>query len=192
MNAAEEIAGRKRGLLVAGDEIGRVDVVLVHDPDDHVDDALRGAFPALLELRDQGVVRAVGVGMNQWQAPKRFVEETDLDVVLVAGRWTLLDRSARPLLDTCAERGVGVIAAAPFNSGLLAVPRPGPDATYQYAPAPAELIARAGELADEAEAAGLDLPTAALRFPLQHPAVACVLTGMAAPAEVAQNVARLG
>ncbi|WP_447008455.1 aldo/keto reductase [Saccharothrix isguenensis] len=102
--------------------VDRIDIVLVHDPDDHVDQALAEAVPALAALREQGVVGAVGLGMNQWQASLRAVRETDVDVVMVAGRWTLVNRTARPLLDTCAECGVSVLAAAPFNSGLLARP----------------------------------------------------------------------
>jgi D-threo-aldose 1-dehydrogenase len=100
--------------------VGRVDIVYVHDPDEHMDQAIAEAIPALAELRDQGVVGAVGAGMNQWQALRRMVREADLDVVMLAGRWTLLDRSGAPLLAACAERGVAVVAAAPYNSGLLA------------------------------------------------------------------------
>ncbi len=183
----------RRGLDVSLTRLGldRVDIALVHDPDDHVDEALRGALPALLELRAQGVVGAVGVGMNQWQAPLRMLDECDLDVVMPAGRWTLLDRSAEPLLDACAERGVAVLAAAPFNSGLLARPWPAEGASYQYAAAPPDVLRRARALATAAEAAGTDLPTAALRFPLGHPAVASVVVGARAPAEIAANLARL-
>jgi len=182
-----------RGLEASLQRLGldRVDVVLVHDPDDHVDEALRGALPALVELREQGVVGAVGVGMNQWEAPLRFVRESDVDVVMLAGRWTLLDRSGEPLLDACAERGVAVLAAAPFNSGLLARPWPPDDARYQYAPATPAVLARARELAREAEAAGTDLPTAALRFPLRHPAVAAVVAGARSSTEVTTTLSRL-
>ena len=118
--------GVHRSLEASLDRLGldRVDIVYVHDADDHVDDAIEQAIPALIELRDQGVIGAVGVGMNQWQAPLRMVRETDLDVVMLAGRWTLLDRSGQPLLDECAARGVQIVAAAPFNSGLLARDRP--------------------------------------------------------------------
>ena len=114
--------------------LDRVDVVLVHDPDSHEDDALAGAFPALLALRDQGVVGAIGAGMNQSAMLQRFVERVDLDCVLLAGRYTLLDRSGAELLDRCAERSVGVIIGGVFNSGVLA--QPDPSATYDYWPAP--------------------------------------------------------
>ncbi len=109
--------------------LDRVHLVYVHDPDDHVDEALAGAVPELIRMREEGLVTAVGVGMNQWQAPLRMVRETGIDLVMLACRWTLLDRSGQPLLDECAARGVAVVAAAPFNSGLLARAWP-PDGAY--------------------------------------------------------------
>jgi D-threo-aldose 1-dehydrogenase len=165
---------------------GRVDVLHVHDPDHHADDALRGAFPALRRLRDQGVVRAIGAGMNQSALLARFVREAEIDCVLLAGRYTLLDQSALAgLLPLCAERGVSVIAGGVFNSGLLA--DPSPRATYDYHPAPPALVERARRLAEICARHGVDLKAAALRFPLAHPAVACVLTGARSAAEVEQN-----
>ncbi len=122
--------------------LDRLDVVLVHDPDDHEQEALEGAFPALLELRDQGVVRAIGSGMNQSEMLARFVDRIDLDCVLLAGRYTLLDRSGAELLDTCAARGVGVIIGGVFNSGILA--RVDADATFDYEPASGAIRERAG------------------------------------------------
>ena len=100
--------------------VSRIDIVYVHDPDEHLEQAITGAVPALTELRDQGVIGVVGVGMNQWQAPLRMVRETDLDLIMLAGRWTLIGPVRAPLLAACAQRGVDVVAAAPFNSGLLA------------------------------------------------------------------------
>ena len=105
--------------------VSRVDIVYVHDPDEYVHQAITEAVPALAELRDQGVIGAVGAGMNQRQALLRMIRETDLDVVMLACRWTLLHLSGAPLLAECAERGVAVIAAAPYNSGLLARDWPG-------------------------------------------------------------------
>ena len=142
-------AGVRRSLEASLERLGtgRVDIVYVHDPDEHVDEAIAGAIPELIRMRDEGLIGAVGVGMNQWQAPLRMVRETDLDVVMLAGRWTLLDRSGKPLLDECAARGVAVVAAAPFNSGLLARAEPPDDAHFNYAPAAPELIARARALA---------------------------------------------
>jgi D-threo-aldose 1-dehydrogenase len=109
--------------------LDHVDIVYVHDPDEHVDEAISGAIPELVRMREEGIIDAAGVGMNQWQAPLRMVRETDLDVVMLAGRWTLLDRSGAPLLEECVARGVAVVAAAPFNSGLLARPWPPDDPT---------------------------------------------------------------
>ncbi len=167
--------------------VDRIDVVHVHDPDNHEAEALETAFPALLELRDQGVIGAVGCGMNQFEMLSRFVERVDLDVVLLAGRWTLLDRSGEPLLDQCAERGVQVIAAGVFNSGLLA--RPDANATFDYAPADRELIAKAHLLAAAAKANESTLIADAIQFPFTHPAVTSVLLGMRSVDEVRANLA---
>lgn len=172
--------------------LDRIDVVYVHDPDDHVDEALARAVPALVALRDEGVVSAVGVGMNQWQAPLRFVEESDVDVVMLAGRWTLLDRTGQPLLERCvelgAERGVSVVDAAPFNSGILATDDPTRDAHFDYGPAGPALLARAHALAATARGHGTHLPHAALQFPLRHPAVASVVVGASSPRQVTSTV----
>ncbi|WP_127502831.1 aldo/keto reductase [Actinoplanes solisilvae] len=167
--------------------VAEVDTVLIHDPEDHMREALVGAYPALHRLRAEGVVRAIGVGMNQTAGPARFVRETDLDVVLVAGRYTLLDRSAGDeLLPLCLERGVEVLAGGVFNTGVLANPEPG--ATYDYAPAPAEIVARAQALQFLCTAYGVPLAAAALRFPARHPAVAAVLLGPAGRAQLAENL----
>ena len=116
--------------------LDHIDIVYVHDPDDDVATAISDAVPALVELREQGLIRAVGVGMNQWEAPLRMVRESDLDVVMLAGRWTLLDRSGEQLLTECADRGVAVVAAAPFNSGLLARNRPRGGSALRLPPGP--------------------------------------------------------
>ncbi|MGW1541696.1 aldo/keto reductase [Streptomyces sp. NPDC002309] len=165
--------------------LDRVDVVYVHDPDDHLDEAMDQALPALAALRDQGVVGAVGVGMNTVAPLLRVVAEADVDAVMMAGRWTLVDRSARPLLAACAERGVSLVAAAPFNSGLLSRPWPPDDATFDYGPAPEAMLRRARRLADVCARHGTVLPHAALRFPLRDAVVACVVAGFRSPDEVA-------
>jgi D-threo-aldose 1-dehydrogenase len=170
--------------------LDRVDVVYVHDPDDHVDEAIAGAVPELLRMRDEGRVTAVGVGMNQWQAPLRMVRETDLDVVMLAGRWTLLDRSGEPLLDECAARGVSVVAAAPFNSGLLARAVPAAGALFDYGPAGPQVLARARELAAICARHGVALPAAAVQFPLRHPAVVSVVCGMRTGEQVGSTLDR--
>ncbi len=182
--------GVRRSLEASLDRLGldRIDVVLVHDPDDHEEQAMAEAFPALLSLRDQGVVRAVGAGMNQCPMLDRFVDRVDLDVVLVAGRYTLLDRSAaETLLPRCAEHGVGVMLGGVFNSGILADPDGA--ATYDYDAAPPELVDRARRLQRRCEAAGWSLPEAAVAFARNHGAVTTVLLGARTPDEVAVDVA---
>ena len=171
--------------------LDRLDVVYVHDPDEFVDVAIEQAVPALARLRDEGVIGAVGVGMNAVAPLRRFVAEADVDAIMVAGRWTLLDRSAEELLDEAADRNVAVVAAAPFNSGLLARADPPEDATYDYRPVPAELLETTRELAAAARASGVTLPQAALQFPLRHPAVAAVVVGAAGPEEIRANAAHL-
>lgn len=166
--------------------LDRVDVVYVHDPEQHMDQALREALPTLEDLRQQGVIGAIGVGMNYWQPLLRFAIESAIDLVMVAGRWTLADRSAMPLLDECAQNGVSVVAAAPFNSGLLAQHWPGDDARFDYGQAPIEMISRARGLARMCEAAGACLPHAALQFPLRHPAVVAVMVGARDAGEATQ------
>jgi D-threo-aldose 1-dehydrogenase len=164
-----------------------IDVALVHDPDDIATQAATETIPALIELREEGLVQAVGAGMNQWQALKFFAEETDVDVVMIAGRWTLLDRSALPLLDTCQERGVTVLAAAAFNSGILTSNVVPDDAKYNYSQARPELIDKARRLAAICDRNHVQLAAAALQFPLRHPAVASVVCGMRSAAEVERD-----
>jgi D-threo-aldose 1-dehydrogenase len=182
--------GVRRSLSDSLQRLGldRVDMVFIHDPDDHRRQAFEEAYPALEELRSEGVLRAIGVGMNQSAMLTDFVRETDVDVILMAGRYTLLEQSALDdLLPECAARGVKVVAAGVFNSGLLAQSRPAADATYDYRPAPPELIGRANRLADVCERHGVSLPAAALAFPGRHPAVASVLTGARSAAEIERN-----
>jgi D-threo-aldose 1-dehydrogenase len=160
-----------------------VDIALIHDPDSHGEQALREAYPALEKLRAQGCVRAIGVGMNQAAMLSQFVRATDIDVVLVAGRFTLLDQSAEAeLLPAALERGVAVLAGGVFNSGLLAAPVAG--ASYDYAAASADLVARARELESICARFGVPLRAAAARFPLLHPAVTSVLIGARSAAEI--------
>lgn len=167
--------------------LDHVDIVLLHDPDDHWHQAVTEAYPALAELRSEGVVKAIGVGMNQWQMPARFVEETDLDVILLAGRHTLLDHSGIPLLDLCRTRRVPVIAAGAFNSGLLATHDT--TGTYNYGPAPEDVKTRVRHLTSLCDHHGVTLPQAALAYPLRHPAVTSVLVGVRSPEEIKTNAA---
>ncbi|HWA66504.1 MAG TPA: aldo/keto reductase [Mycobacteriales bacterium] len=168
--------------------LDRIDIALVHDPDDFLDQAIDEALPALIELRDQGVIKAVGAGMNYVSPLSRIAAETDVDVLLVAGRWTLIDRSAKALLDDCLERGVSVLAAAPFNSELLASDWPEVGARFDYVAAPASVLATARRMAELCRSHSMQMPHAALRFPFQHPAVTSVICGMRNVTEVATDV----
>jgi D-threo-aldose 1-dehydrogenase len=169
--------------------VDRVDIVYVHDPENHMDDAVSQALPALCELRDQGVIGAIGAGMNHVAPLRRIVAEADVDVLMVAGRWTLLDRSAATLLAECTERSVAVVDAAPFNSGLLARAWP-TGGKFDYAEASTETVARAQQLATLCSEGGVELPAAAIQFPLREQAVVSVVSGMRNPAEVADALAR--
>ncbi|MBP2329934.1 D-threo-aldose 1-dehydrogenase [Kibdelosporangium banguiense] len=168
--------------------LDRVDVLLLHDPDDHWAQAAGEGAPALADLRSQGAVGAIGVGMNQWQMPARFIRETSIDVVMLAGRYTLLEQSAAgEFLPLCAERGVSVLAAGVFNSGLLARPQVADDAKYNYAPAPRDLVVRAQRIAAVCERHGATLPQAAVQFVLRHPAVASVVLGVKSADQAVRN-----
>ncbi|MGC5011117.1 aldo/keto reductase [Streptosporangium sp. DT93] len=182
--------GVRRSLEESLERLGleSADLVLIHDPDDHWEQAVSEAYPALAELRDAGVVKAIGVGMNQTAMLARFVRETGVDLVMLAGRYTLLDRSGQEeLLPLCQERGVSVLAAGVFNSGLLATHDP--SGTYDYAPAPGPLLERARRVASVCERHGVTLPQAALAFPLRHPAVVSVVVGARSADEVVRNAA---
>ncbi|MFF7266737.1 aldo/keto reductase [Streptomyces sp. NPDC008159] len=184
--------GVRRSLEASLDRLGldRVDIVLLHDPDDHAEQALDEAYPALERLRGEGVVGAIGVGMNQSALPARFLRETDIDVVLLAGRYTLLEQEGlTELLPEAAARGRSVLIGGVLNSGLLTDPAPG--ATYDYAPAPEPVLDRARRLKAVTERHGVPLRAAALHFPLGHPAVASVLTGARSTGEVRDTVEQL-
>ncbi|MCD7438357.1 aldo/keto reductase [Streptomyces lincolnensis] len=168
--------------------VDRIDVLFLHDAEEHFEAALRSGFPALAELRAQGVVGAVGAGMYDPVRLTTLVRETDADVVMLSGRYTLLDHSALDdLLPACVERGVSVLAASVFNSGLLATPRPAADATFDYGPASSDILSRAHAVADVCEAHGVTLPQAAMAFPLLHQAVAGIVIGMRTAEEVRLN-----
>ncbi len=169
-------------------KLDRVDILHIHDPDDHYDAALSGAYRALAQLRREGIVGAIGAGMNQWQMLQRFAEAADFDCFLLAGRYTLLDRSAQDsLLPLCALESITVIAGGVYNSGILADPRAG--AKYNYDDAPAGLVAQALRLDAICRAHDVPLKAAAIQFPFTHPAVGAVLTGARSDAELRENVA---
>ncbi len=158
--------------------VERVDIVLLHDPEGHMDEARR----ALDVAREHAAT--VGVGTNYAETALTFVAAGEVDVVLLAGRWTLLDRTAGPeLLPLCRERGVPVVAAGVFNSGVLAG-----GSTFDYAAAPPEVVARRDRLERVCGRHRVPLAAAAVQFPLRHPAVASILVGARTPAEIADDV----
>jgi D-threo-aldose 1-dehydrogenase len=185
--------GVLRSLEGSLDRLGldHVNIVLVHDPEEHMESAMTEAIPALIELREQGVIGALGAGMNTVTPLRRLVAETDVDVVMIAGRWTLVDRSAAPLLEDCLRHGVSVLAAGVFNSGLLAQIEPSEDAYFDYAPVPKDVLAAARAYAEVCTTHGTTLPTAALQFPLRHPAVTSIVVGMRTEQDCLQDLRAL-
>ncbi len=178
--------GARSSLAESLDRLGldRVDVLHIHDPDDNYAEAVAGALPALVALRAEGRIGAVSVGMNQAEMLADFVRTGLVDCVLLAGRYTLLNQAGlKELLPLCASRGVSVIAAGVFNSGILAG-----GTTYDYGPAPASIVSKVAALRDVCDRHGVPLRAAALQFPFSHPAVASVLVGLRSPAEVAEAV----
>jgi D-threo-aldose 1-dehydrogenase len=179
-----------------------VEMLLIHDVTRHffgedglaaaVDAAMTGALVALRDLRDQGVVRAIGIGLKDVDVALRFVEDGDIDVALVPGCMTLLDQRALTsgLLDTCQKHGVAFIAAAPFDSGILAT-GPVAGARFAYQAASTETLDRVAAIGRICSDHGVTLQAAALQYPLRHAAVASVLAGMKTPAEVESNVAAI-
>lgn len=181
--------GVRRSLDASLERLGVdfVDVVHVHDPEDHLDEAVAQAYPALLALRDEGVIGAIGLGTNHAETALQVTGRVDLDCVLLAGRCTLLDRSGEEaLLPRCEERGIAVIAGGVFNSGLLADPQPG--ARFHYATAADDVVARAEELRDRCAGHGVPLGAAALQHPARLGAVEVVLFGARSPDEVRADV----
>ncbi|MYW63284.1 aldo/keto reductase [Streptomyces sp. SID8379] len=182
-------AGVRRSIEDSLGRLGldRIDVVYLHDPDDHAEQAFGEAYPELERLRGEGLIDAIGAGMNQTGMLHRFVRDTDVDVVLCAGRYTLLDqRALHRLLPAAAERGVSVVVGGVFNSGLLADPKQG--ATFDYSLASPAVLRSALKWKALAERHGINLRAAALAFPYGHPAVTSVLVGTRSTAEVADTV----
>ncbi len=185
--------GIMRSLEESLDRIGtdRVDIMYLHDPDDHWTDIVEQGLPMLQELRDQGVVGAIGAGMNQSAMLTRLVQDYDVDIVMCAGRYTLMDQSAASDLLPAAEgRGVAVVSAGVYNSGLLARPRPQADAWFNYSLADDQAVARAGRIADVCERFGLSLPDVAVAFAGTHPSVASTVLGVRNADQAADSVRR--
>ena len=172
--------------------LDRIDLVYIHDPDEYWDDAINGAVPALQELRAAGTIGGFGAGVNQSAPLERLIREGDADVVMVAGRYTLLEQGALDdLLPAAAETGASVVIAGVYNSGLLARPRPPADANYDYETVPAEVLQRAHAIADVCERFGTTLPDAAVAFVLRNPSVVSVAFGVSRPEQLDQNLERL-
>ena len=165
--------------------IDSVDILFIHGPDNHYGPAIDEAYPALAELRDDGVVKAIGAGMNQWEMELRFAQEGEFDCFLLANRYTLLEQGAiREFLPYCEENGISVMIGGPYNSGVLANPREG---RYEYRAAPDEIVDRALRLKDVCDKHGVPLRAAALQFVLAHPAVASVIPGTKSPEHQGDN-----
>ena len=177
--------GVRRSVEASLERLGldRVDILYIHDPDRHWQVALDEAYPALERLRTDGVVGAIGAGMNQSAMLARFAQETDMDVFLVANRYTLLDQEAlTELLPRCLERGVAVVVAGVMNSGVLVDPKPG--SRFDYGPAPDAVIERARRIGAVCDRYGVSRRAAAIQFPLAHPAVTGLIAGVRTPAHL--------
>ena len=183
----------------------RIDIVFIHDPDEgislqpdfdpyavsHFREAMEETYPVLDELRSQGVIRALGAGMNQWQVLADFARAGDFDCFLLAGRYTLLEQtSLEGLLSLCLQKGVRIVIGGPYNSGVLATGVV-EGAYYNYAPAPLHILGLVARIEAVCQRHGVKLPAAALQFPLAHPAVACVIPGGRTRAETEANAALL-
>lgn len=169
-------------------QLDRVDVLYVHDPDGYYDDVVRGAYPALRELRRQGVVQAIGVACWDVDLSLRFGRAGEFDVFMLPGRYTLLDQSARnELLPFCVESGASVVVAAPFYSGILATGAQ-PGAKFNYQDASPDVLERVRRMEAVCAQFEVALPAAALQFPLRHPAVTAVVAGARTEAELAANL----
>ena len=178
--------------------VGRVDVLLAHDlcPSTHgskaasdarIQEFMSGGYKAMIKLREQGVVKAIGGGINEWDVCQAMAEQGDFDIFLLAGRYTLLEQHALDsFLPLCESRGIGIVIGGPYNSGILAT-GPGKGAYYNYDPAPPEILKRTKRIQDKCMAHSVDLKVAALQFPLLHPSVVAVIPGGKSTEEVIAN-----
>ena len=165
-----------------------LDIALVHDPDEHMQLALEESFPALLDLKSQGVVRSVGAGMNYCEPLIDFANKVDLDCFLVAGRYTLLDQSAaQELFPICLEKNISLILGGPYNSGILADPKFNSNSTYFYQKTPKDILKKARSINDICNRQNVPLKAAALQFGLMNPAVTSVIPGVRSVSEVIEN-----
>ncbi len=182
--------GIKRSFNESLDRMGvdHIDIALMHDAENHIPQAINEAYPVLADLKRQGIIKAIGIGINFCDVAIEIMKNVDLDIALLAGRYTLLDQSAQnKLLPYALERKVDITIGGVFNSGVLADPKPG--ATFEYLPASDEVIAKAQAIGAFLKNLGIPLTAAALQFPLRHPAVTSVLTGSRNSKELLSNIA---
>ena len=167
--------------------VDHIDIALMHDAENHIPQAINDAYPVLADFKRQGIIKAIGIGINFCDAAIEIMKNVDLDIALLAGRYTLLDQSAQnKLLPYALERKVDITIGGVFNSGVLADPKPG--ATFEYLPASDEIIAKAQAIGAFLKNLGIPLTAAALQFPLRHPAVTSVLTGSRNSSELTSNM----
>ena len=167
--------------------ISSIDIALIHDADDRIDEAIKNSYPVLDELRSQGVIKGIGVGMNICSYATKAVKEMDLDVILIAGRYSLLDQSAQEVLfKECLKKQTGVMVGGVYNSGVLA--NPTPESTYNYVPVTPEILSKVKQIQALLLDFDISLTAAAIQFPLRHPAVTCVLTGSRSVTELNANI----
>ncbi len=164
--------------------VDSVDILFIHDSDNYYDQAIGQGYPALAELRDDGKIKAIGAGMNQWEMELRFAQEGDFDCFLLAGRYTLLEQGAiTAFLPYCEENYISVIIGGPYNSGVLAQP----EGRYNNRAVPPEILAKVARLQEVCDDHGVPMRAAALQFVLAHPAVASVIPGTKSPAHQEDN-----
>jgi len=167
--------------------VDSIEIVYIHDPDDYADEAIHQAYPALEKLRSEGLIKSIGLGMNYNEIPTRMINETDVDVIMNAGRYTLLDQSAADeLFPAALRKGVSIVSVGVFNSGVLA--NPNPNSHYFYEPAPAFIIERALEFQNALQEFGVSLQQAAIQFPTRHEAVKCVVVGCRSSGSLLENI----
>ena len=177
----------------------RIDILLIHDvdiwthgsqeaSDQRIHEVMTGGYKALLKLREEGVIKAIGAGVNEWQICQTLAEQGDFDCFLLAGRYTLLEQAALDsFLPLCEQRKISVIIGGPYNTGILATGAIA-GAYYNYQPAPAEIMAHTAQIEAVCQRYNVALASAALQFPLAHPAVASVIPGARTPDEIKRNV----
>lgn len=180
--------------------VSRIDIAFIHDVDRRTqgeryqqvfDATMDGAYRALLELREAGVISAIGVGVNEWEPCQEFAQAGDFDCFLLAGRYTLLEQDAlETFLPLCEKRGIGIILGGVYNSGILASGA-AHGAMYDYKTAPDAVLERVRSIERICAAHRVPLKAAALQFPLHHPAVVSVIPGARTVAEVEDNIAML-